>query len=95
MVVIITERTPRGMLGLMSRLTVEFKPGVFVGNLNARVREKLWKKICDKWHLDAIMIFTTNNEQGFDVWKYGETSRIPINIEGIILSTHTLKKKNI
>ena len=78
----------------MSRLAIEFKPGVFVANINARVRDKIWKKIEKKWRVDAIMIYTTNNEQGYAVLKSKDPTRKVVNFDGIYLSSHVYKKDN-
>jgi CRISPR-associated protein Cas2 len=76
--------------GEMSRLTVEFKPGVFIGNINARVRDKLWDKVVKKWCIDALMIYTTNNEQGYLVRSNGETSRSIVEFDGLLLTEHSV-----
>jgi len=70
----------------MSRLAIEFKAGVFIGTINARVRDKLWEKVVNKWNLDSLMIYTTNNEQGYAVRSNGDTSREIFDCEGISLS---------
>ncbi len=74
----------------MSRLTVEFKPGVFIGKLNARVRDKLWDRVVNKWSVNALMIYTTNNEQGYAVRSNGETSREVADFDGLLLTEHTV-----
>ena len=79
-----------GLKGEMSRLAIEFKAGVFVANINARVRDKLWQRVKVKWNLDALMIFSTNNEQGYEVRKNGDPSRDIVDCEGIYL-THLYK----
>jgi CRISPR-associated protein Cas2 len=89
----IMERTSQSLKGEMSRLAIEFKPGVFISNINARVRDKIWEKIVNVWLLDAIMIYTTNNEQGYSVRMNKNPSRNVINNEGIFLSEHTIEKK--
>ncbi len=75
----------------MSRLTIEFKPGVFIGNINARVRDKLWDRVVNKWNIDALMIYTTNNEQGYRVRSNGKTSREVFDCEGVLLAGHSLE----
>jgi CRISPR-associated protein Cas2 len=76
----------------MSRLAIELKTGVFVGNLNARVREELWEKICVKWNSNALMIYTTNTEQGFGIRSNGDPSRAIFECEGINLMERIQKK---
>ncbi len=85
------EKTPQGLKGEMSRLAIEFKAGVFVSNINARVRDKLWERVKNKWNLDALMIYTTNNEQGYAVYSNGKTSREIFDCEGIFLSHLAIK----
>ena len=78
----------------MSRLTLELKSGVYIGNLGRRVREKLWQKIVEEWKANALMIFTTNNEQGYSALSNGDTSREIIEHEGLILTSFQHKRKN-
>jgi CRISPR-associated protein Cas2 len=74
----------------MSRFAVEYRPGVFIADINARVRDKVWDRVVDKWNLDALMIYTTNKEQGYDVRVNGTTSRQPVIFDGIVLAEHSI-----
>ncbi|NQU43545.1 type I-E CRISPR-associated endoribonuclease Cas2 [bacterium] len=54
----------------------------------ALVRERLWQRTCEKMKGGAaIMIWTTNNEQGFQIQFWGETARWPTDWEGLQLIT--------
>ena len=77
----------------MSRLTLELKSGVYIGNLGRRVREKLWQKIVEEWKANALMIFTTNNEQGYSALSNGDTSREIIEHEGLVLTAFQHHRK--
>lgn len=79
----------------MSRLTLELKPGVFVGNINRRIREKLWERITENWKSDALMVYTTNNEQGYSALSNGDPSREIVEWEGMLLTqfTHSRSSK--
>jgi CRISPR-associated protein Cas2 len=79
----------------MSRLTIEPKANVFVGNINARVRDKLWAKVCDSWDVPALMIYSTNVEQGYNIRIHGDPSRSVFESEGISLVYLKPEKKNI
>ena len=70
----------------MSRLTIEPKANVFIGNINARVRDKLWDKVTEKWDIPALMIYTTNTEQGYKVRIHKEPSRDVIDFDGLQLT---------
>lgn len=90
MVVIVIEKAPLKLRGEMTRWLLETKPGVFVGNISAMVREKLWKKICeDEIALSAIIIYSAANEQGFRMEMTGEPQRRVIELEGIQLIMNT------
>lgn len=94
MVIIVLDKATPSQKGLMSRLTLELKSGVFVGNINRRVRDKLWERITKKWNAAALMIYTTNTEQGFAALSHGDTSREIIDREGMVLTQFTHSRQN-
>ena len=49
------EKSTPSQRGEMSRLTLKIKSGVFISNLNARVRDKLWEKIVS--HIQKIIVY--------------------------------------
>lgn len=75
----------------MSRLAIEIKSGVFLADINARVRDKLWNKIITKWNLNSIMIFSTNNEQSYGIRVNGDTERSVVDFDGIYLLSKPVK----
>lgn len=82
------ERATPAQRGVMSRLTIELKAGVFVGNFGRRVREKLWARITEEWKVDALMIYKTNTEQGYAALSNGDTSREIVDFEGMVLTQY-------
>lgn len=88
MMVLIVERAPAGLRGELSRWLLEPRAGVFVGRVSATVREKLWERTC-KGARDgaAMMIWRSNNEQGFDFQIWGDPSRTITDWEGLKLVT--------
>lgn len=90
MTVIVMECAPESVRGELTRWFLELKPGVFVGNVNVRIRELLWKRICET---DAatgcVMVFSASNEQGFEMKVFGDPKRKVIDFEGIQLITVT------
>ncbi len=86
MTVLIMENAPSGLRGEISKWMIEVTAGVFIGKVSALVREKLWKKIMDK-SSDATfyLIWTTNNEQGFEIRDNNPKQYVPIDYEGITL----------
>ncbi|MBI1784223.1 type I-E CRISPR-associated endoribonuclease Cas2 [Candidatus Sumerlaeota bacterium] len=88
MVVYILERAPAGLRGELTRWMIEPKAGVFVGQITAAVRQKLWEKICQKIKEGAcIMIWNTNTEQGYRIEFWGTGSRVVYDWEGLQLVT--------
>ncbi len=86
MVVIILEKVPPSLRGTLSRWMIEPHPGVFVGHLSARVRDKLWERCLQaKRRGGVIQIWSTNNEQRFKMRMDGVTKREIVEWEGVQL----------
>ena len=91
MVVFVLEHASEKMRGVFSRWMIEPKPGVFVGSINAihtwllRRMEKLWDMLPEFHPKGALMIYSCNTEQGFQVRMAGELSRSVIDLDGIQL----------
>jgi CRISPR-associated protein Cas2 len=86
MIVMILERVPVSLRGELTRWLLEPRAGVFVGTIPARVREKLWERTCaDMAGGAGMMIYRTDNEQGFAVRFWGATNRSVVDYEGLTL----------
>jgi CRISPR-associated protein Cas2 len=86
MIIMILENVPTGLRGELSRWLVEPKTGVFVGDLSARVRDKLWEKCVSKVREGGVIqIWSTKNEQKFQIRMAGETTRQVVEVEGLQL----------
>ena len=86
MVVMILERVTPSLRGELTRWLLQPKAGVFVGTVSALVRDKLWHKV--NWSLKeggAILIYSTNTEQGFAIRTWGRTGRLIEDFEGLLL----------
>jgi CRISPR-associated protein Cas2 len=84
MIVMVFERVPRRLRGELSHWLVEVKTGVFVGDVNAMVRDKLWEK-CAAGRIEgsAFQAWSTNNEQGFAMRMIGDPNRRLVDWEGV------------
>lgn len=85
MVVLILIGAPAAIRGDTSRWLLEISPGIFVGNLNARVRERLWRRI--EGYLDggrAVMVFPADNEQHLSFLVH-QPDWQPVDYEGVTL----------
>jgi CRISPR-associated protein Cas2 len=86
MVVLILERVPLGLRGELTRWFLEPKAGVFVGRVSAMVRDKLWEKACGQAGGGAcLMIYSSDNEQGFRIRSWGRMARSVEDFEGLFL----------
>lgn len=64
MVVIVLTACPVGLRGDLTRWLLEISPGVFVGHLSARVRDRLWERVLGMVKDGrAIMVYSARNEQ--------------------------------
>ena len=86
MVIFVLEKVPSGVRGELSRWFLEPKAGVFVGKASALVRDLLWEKICNQCKDGgSLLLYNTNNEQGFTIRSHGDTSRTIKDFEGLLL----------
>ena len=86
MIVIVLEKVPLRLRGELTRWLVEPRTGVFVGHVNAMVRDRLWQKCCNaRGSGGVIQMWTTNNEQHFAMRMNGDTSRQIVELEGLQL----------
>lgn len=86
MVVFLMEKVPVALRGEITRWLIELRPGVFVGNVSALVREKLWEMICRKLKGGAAtLLHSAANEQGYKIRTHGETARKIKDFDGLQL----------
>lgn len=97
MVVIVLEKCPLSLRGDLTKWLQEISMGVFVGRVSARVRDRLWDRICSEAKGGrATMVFTAQNEQHLD-FRVHNTTWEPIDFDGMKLmmrpSSNRLKDK--
>ena len=64
---------------------IEVRPGIFVGSLNGMVRDKIWEQIGKYNPKGALMIYSYNNEQGYQIRMIGDPTRQIIDLDGLQL----------
>ena len=98
MIVIVLNNVPVSLRGDLTRWLVEVKSGVYIGQVSARVRDKLWDKcMTNKRTGGVFQAWSTNNEQGFRMRMAGMVDRQIVDWEGVeliqeIVTTDTEKK---
>ena len=86
MIAMIIERVPASLRGELTRWLLEPRAGVFVGEVSALVRDKLWELVEDKARGgDGILILSSDTEQGFAVRSFGVPDRDVVDFDGLSL----------
>jgi len=85
MTVVVVSDCPPKLRGDLTKWLLEISTGVYVGKINARVRDELWNRICENLkHGRATMVYHTNNEQRMD-FRVHNTLWEPVDYDGIKL----------
>lgn len=80
------ERVPVGVRGDLTRWMLQPATGIFVGDLSADVRSRLWERVCTYKRAGACVLVTAaRNEQGFELRQHGDRSVELIDVEGFAL----------
>jgi CRISPR-associated protein Cas2 len=86
MIIMLLNNVPLGVRGDLTRWLVEVKSGVYVGQVSARVRDKLWERcLASKRTGGVFQAWSTNNEQGFQMRLSGMLDRSIVDWEGVQL----------
>ncbi len=85
MVVIVLSNCPQKLRGDLTRWLFEIDTNVFVGNMNARVRDAVWDRICTNIKNGrASMAYSSNNEKKLE-FRIHNTDWEQIDFDGIKL----------
>ena len=86
MLAIVVENIPPRLRGRLAVWLLEIRAGVYVGKYSKRVREKIWNQVTEGLgEGNAVMVWSTNTESGFDFLTLGKNRRIPLELEGVKL----------
>jgi len=85
MIIITLTDCPPALRGDLTKWLQEISTGVYVGQVSARVRDEIWKRVKDSAKSGrATLVFSTNNEQRMD-FRVHNTSWEPIDFDGLKL----------
>lgn len=85
MIVITLTDCPPALRGDLTNWLFEVNTGVYVGKTSARVRDELWKRVCQNIKKGrATMAFSVSNEQGID-YRVHNSHWQPIDFDGLKL----------
>ncbi|GAA3757400.1 type I-E CRISPR-associated endoribonuclease Cas2e [Salinactinospora qingdaonensis] len=86
LVVISTTAVPDYVRGSLSRWLTEPTPGLYVGSVSARVRDKLWETVSTAvGDGAAVCVHPADNEQRYIIKTAGERRRRVTDFEGLQL----------
>lgn len=86
MLVIVLENAPPRLRGRLAIWLLEVRAGVYVGNYSPKVRQTIWGQVEEGIEDgNAVMVWRSNNESGFDFETLGANRRIPAEINGVRL----------
>ena len=95
MLVIVVENVPPRLRGRLGVYLIEARTGVYVGDVSKRVREMLWEQV--EFYIqdgNAVMIWSTNTESGFDFKTIGKNRRMPVDFDGMKLVSFSPETEN-
>ena len=86
MLVIVVENAPPRLRGRLALWLLEVRAGVYVGDYSRRVQQMIWQQVeAGLEDGNAVMIWSTSTESGFDFLTLGKNRRIPVELDGLKL----------
>lgn len=86
MIVMVLEKVSVSERGELTRWLLEVRSGVFIGHVNARVRDKLWEKCANRNTSGGVFqAWNSDTEQHYQMRMCGDTSRWIVLEEGMQL----------
>lgn len=95
MIVITLTKVPYSLRGDLTKWCQEIQTGVYVGNVNARIRDQLWERIKrNVGNGEATLVYTTNNELGY-TFRTTRRDHLVVDYDGIPLMKKVAAKKTV
>lgn len=93
MTIIVLTDCPPHLRGDLTKWMQEINSGVYVGNLNARIRDALWERVCSSIKSGrATMVYRANNEQHMK-FRVHNTTWEPVDFDGLTLMRRPLPQQ--
>ncbi len=94
-VIVVLSDCPPKLRGDMTKWFIQVNTGVYVGNMNPRIRDGLWQRITENiGHGHATMVFSAQGEQHMDFYVHNAYWN-PIDFDGIKLMFRPEVKNNV
>lgn len=95
MLVVVTEAVPPRMRGRLAIWLLEVRAGVYVGDVNKRIREMIWEQVLALAEDgNVVMAWASSHESGFEFQTYGSNRRQPIDYDGLRLVRFLPEERN-
>lgn len=86
MLVIVLENVPPRLRGRLAVWLLEVRAGVYIGKVSSKIREMIWKQVeLGLEEGNAVIVWQTNTEAGYDFQTLGKNRRIPKEMDGVKL----------
>lgn len=86
MLVIVLENAPPRLRGRLAIWLLEVRAGVYVGTYSTKIRDMIWEQVTEGiGDGNAVAIWTSTSEAGFDFKTVGKNRRIPAEFDGVQL----------
>lgn len=96
MLVIVLENAPPRLRGYLTRLFLEVRAGVYVGDYSQRVRERTWAVVAEQiGDGNAVLAWSNPNDLGFDFDTCGVNRRVPVELDGLKLCSFLPPHKSV
>jgi CRISPR-associated protein Cas2 len=93
MLVITLDSCPNRLRGDLTKWLLEINQGVYVGQVNAKVRDELWERVVANVKRGrATMTFSSNNEQHLEFRVHNSNWEV-VDYDGINLILHPSVKR--
>ena len=88
--VVVMEKVPARLRGVLALWLVDIRAGVYVGDYSIKVREMIWSIVEREFSKvvtsgSVVMMWSTNNDAGYDLKMLGDNRRTPIDVDGVKL----------
>ena len=95
MIVITLSKTPASLRGDLTKWCQEIQTGIYVGSVNAKVRDLLWERVQKNiGQGEATLVYNTNNELGY-TFRTTRLDRKIVDFDGIPLLKHVNVTPNL
>ena len=96
LIVLSVNNVPPKLRGFLTKYLWEINTGIYIGNINARIRKSIWERCTETLSYDgrAVMAFPMDNEQGFGIEVFGDGNR-PVDFDGLQLVLKRARERDL